>query len=37
MDKLIITVTCDSSMSFPENPYCHNIEDVKFFVIGKFS
>ncbi len=31
MDKLIITITCDSTMSFPENPYCHNIEDVKFF------
>jgi len=31
MDKLIITVTCDSSMSYPDNPYCKPIEDVKFF------
>jgi len=31
MDKLIITVTCDSSMSYPDNPYCPKIEDVKAF------
>ncbi len=31
MDKLIITVTCDSSMSYPENPYCPRIENVKAF------
>lgn len=29
MDKLIITVTVDSSMSYPDNQYCHKIEDVK--------
>ena len=22
MQKLIITVTCDSSLSYPRNPYC---------------
>ena len=31
MDKLIITITCDSTMSYPDNPYCHKIEDVKWF------
>lgn len=31
MDKLIITVTCDSGMSYPENPYYKPIEDVKFY------
>jgi len=31
MDKLIITVTCDSTMSYPDNPYCPKIEDVKAF------
>ncbi|MCL6088506.1 MAG: 3-keto-5-aminohexanoate cleavage protein [Actinobacteria bacterium] len=31
MDKLIITVTVDSSMSYPDNPFCHSIEDVKWF------
>jgi 3-keto-5-aminohexanoate cleavage enzyme len=29
MDKLIITVTCDSSMSYPGNPYMPPIEDVE--------
>jgi 3-keto-5-aminohexanoate cleavage enzyme len=28
MEKLIITVTCDSSMSYPGNPYMPNIEAV---------
>ena len=28
MDKLIITVTCDSTMSYPGNPYCPPTEDV---------
>jgi 3-keto-5-aminohexanoate cleavage enzyme len=31
MDKLIITITADSTMSYPDNPYCHKIEDVKWF------
>jgi 3-keto-5-aminohexanoate cleavage enzyme len=31
MEKLIITVTCDSSMSYPDNPYCPPIENVKAF------
>lgn len=29
MDKLVITVTCDSSMSYPANPNMPPIEDVK--------
>lgn len=29
MDKLVITVTCDSSMSYPGNPYMPPIEDVE--------
>lgn len=29
MDKLIITVTVDSSMSFPNNPYCPDPKDVE--------
>ena len=28
MDKLVITVTCDSSMSYPGNPHMPPIEDV---------
>lgn len=28
MDKLIITVTVDSSMSYPRNPYCPPVEEV---------
>ncbi len=31
MEKLVITVTCDSSMSYPDNPYCPKIEDTKAF------
>ena len=31
MDKLIITVTCDGSMSYPEIPYARPIEDVRFY------
>jgi 3-keto-5-aminohexanoate cleavage enzyme len=31
MDKLIITVTADSTMSYPDNPNCRKIEDVKWF------
>lgn len=31
MDKLIITVTCDPTMSFPETPNAKPIEDVKFY------
>ena len=31
MEKLMITVTVDSTMSYPENPYCPKIEDVKAF------
>ena len=29
MDKLIITVTCDSKMSFPGNPHCPDPSDTK--------
>jgi 3-keto-5-aminohexanoate cleavage enzyme len=29
MDKLVITVTCDSSMSYPGNPHMPPIEDVE--------
>jgi len=29
MDKLIITVTVDSSMSYPRNPYCPDPKDVE--------
>ena len=29
MDKLVITVTCDSSMSYPGNPNMPPIEDVE--------
>ena len=29
MDKLIITVTCDSKMSFPGNPHCPEPSDTK--------
>ena len=29
MDKLIITVTCDSKMSFPGNPHCPAPSDTK--------
>lgn len=29
MDKLVITVTVDSSVSYPDNPYCHKMGDVK--------
>ena len=29
MDKLIVTVTVDSSVSYPENPYCPKMGDIK--------
>lgn len=29
MDKLVITVTVDSSVSYPDNPYCPKMGDVK--------
>ena len=32
MDKLIITVTVDSAMSYPRNPYCPAFDDVDGFV-----
>jgi 3-keto-5-aminohexanoate cleavage enzyme len=32
MDKLIITVTVDSNMSYPRNPYCPKFDDVEGYV-----
>lgn len=32
MDKLIITITVDSRMSFPKNPYCPAYDDVDAYV-----
>jgi 3-keto-5-aminohexanoate cleavage enzyme len=32
MDKLIITVTVDSNMSYPRNPYCPRFDDVDAYV-----
>jgi 3-keto-5-aminohexanoate cleavage enzyme len=29
MDKLIITVACDSRTSYPHNPFCPPQEDIK--------